>query len=140
MNKEEAYIRHKKIGLLEHINSYNRKLNKPYQIPSNPEDFDIEESLCRKSLCQRCGSCCQTFPCIFAPTDFLDIENMDYMRKILNTGLLCLSKIYNSTTTIIRPRGIGDLGVVSFLDDIKYTYDGANPCILNSSNGCLLSP
>lgn len=134
MTREEAYIRYKKMGLLEHISSYNEKLSNQL----NLENFDIEKSLCRQSQCQYCGSCCQTFPCVFAPTDFLDIENMDYMRDILNTGLLCLSKVYNGTTTIIRPRGIGDLGIVSFLDEIKYTYDGANPCILHSSSGCLL--
>lgn len=139
MTKEEEYIRYKKMGLLEHISSYNKKLSNPYQFQLNPDNFDIEKYLCRQSQCQHCGSCCQTFPCVFAPADFLDIENMDYMREILNTGLLCLSKVYNSTTTVIRPRGRGDLGIVSFLDEIKYTYDGSNPCILYSSNGCLLS-
>lgn len=52
------------------------------------------------------------------------------MKNILDTGLVWVSELYDSHNLIIRPRGYGDLGLVSTLDEIRYSCEGANPCIV----------
>lgn len=60
------------------------------------------------------------------------------MSRLLNTGLICISQSKNEKVLLLRPRGLGDEEVWSNLNEIRYNYDGTNPCILHSSKGCLL--
>lgn len=136
--KEEIYIKRKKKELLGHIDTYNKRCSPQNKILVDKKDFDMERTLCRSNICKNCGSCCKTYPCIFDPYDFLDITNLDYMKKLLDTNILCISETYENKVLIIRPRGIGDLGTVSLHEDIKYSWNGSNSCILHSTNGCLL--
>lgn len=138
MTKEEIYLKRKKEELIRHVNKFNERNQGKYQFPIDSKNLDIENTFCNSSLCSKCGNCCSTFPCVFAPSDFLDITDINYMSKLLDTGLICLSQSEDKKVLLLRPRGLGDRELWSDLDEIKYTYDGANPCILQSSSSCLL--
>lgn len=136
LTKEEIYINHKKKGLLNHIDAYNKKSDDPFSV--NKTNFDIETTLCKPNICKNCGDCCLTFPCVFSPSDFLDITDLEYMKRLLDTNLLCISDIPTRGILVIRPRGEGDFWIVSLYRDIVLNRGGYNPCILHSSKGCLL--
>lgn len=141
MTREELYLIKKKQGLIAHANPFHGKTfcGTLFEINTdNIEKLDIETTFCTPNICNHCGACCQTFPCVFAPSDFLDLNDIEYMKSILDTGLVCISDLYDSHTLIIRPRGYGDLWCVSTLDEIRYSYEGANPCQL-CAGGCVLS-
>lgn len=140
MTKEEIYLKRKKEELIRHVNKFNERNRSGYQFQIDSENLDIESTFCNSHLCDKCGNCCATFPCIFAPSDFLDITDIDYMSELLDTGLICFSQSEDKKVLLLRPRGLGDKSIWSDLNEIKYTYDGANPCILQSKNGCLLPP
>lgn len=137
MTMEEKYLNHKKKGLLEHVRKFNERNHDVWQFPINENNFDIEHTFCSPDVCRDCGRCCSNFPCVFAPSDFLDITDLDYMRRLLDTEVICISEVNWDGTLVIRPRGLGDLGVVSLGSQIKL-HNRANPCMLNSRKGCLL--
>ena len=82
-------------------------------------------------------NCCQHFPCAFSPEEFLDINNVFYMRELLETGVIVLSKRISIRIRIpyIRPRGIYDSHKL-----ITARTSGGNTCSLLTSNGCLFDP
>lgn len=97
------------------------------------DNANLEEVFCNPTLCSNCGECCHTAPCIFSPYDFLDICDIDYMKNILNTGLICISGSPDDRNTLIlRPRGRAD-------DKSIYSWTTEwNPCILENGEGCML--
>ncbi len=139
MTKEEQYIEHKKQNLIRLVDAYNEVApdDKKFQIIDR-NNLDIEKNFCKPQICRYCGRCCVGFPCAFSPNDFLDITDIDYMKNILDTGLICISNVYKTKTLILRPRGYYDRGIVSFHPIIVPDED--NPCIFRSLNckGCLL--
>lgn len=139
MTKEQIYLNHKKEILIKLVDLYNKKHSAKYQFSINNNDLDIEKTFCTSERCKKCGGCCSKFPCAFSPDDFLDINDLEYMRKILDSGVICITKSHYKKVIILRPRGEGDLGIVSLESDIEYNYHGYNRCLLKSDTGCLLS-
>lgn len=142
MSLEEQYLIHKKKELIKLVNIHNnRALDSDYfEITSNYADLDIEKTFCSSSSCKKCGgACCKQFPCAFAPNDFLDINNSEYMLNILNTGLVVLAVSYNMKNVYLRPRGLTDEKWFSAIHLPGRLY-GKNSCILHTKNGCLLEP
>lgn len=142
MSLEEQYLIHKKKELIRLVNIHNnRALDLDYfEITQDYANLDIEKTFCSPSMCKKCGACCNQFPCAFAPNDFLDINNPEYMLQILKTGLVVLAVSYNRKKIYLRPRGVADEKLVSTILLNSTVADGNNPCILHSKNGCLLEP
>lgn len=142
MSLEEQYLIHKKKELIRLVNIHNnRALDLDYfEITQDYANLDIEKTFCSPSMCKKCGACCYQFPCAFAPNDFLDINNSEYMLQILKTGLVVLAVSYNRKKIYLRPRGVADEKLVSTILLNSNVADGNNPCILHSKNGCLLEP
>lgn len=140
MTKEQLYLKRKKAELINHIQAYNKRTNKNYKFSINPKNLDIESDLCDSPLCFKCGMCCLMCPCTFAPSDFIDITDINYMSRLLETGVICISESPESGLLIIRPRGWGDSYIVSTSDRIRPDNEGGNPCLLLSNNGCILPP
>lgn len=104
----------------------------PFEMTQNT--VNLEKMFCNSKLCSSCGECCATAPCIFSPYDFLDIQNMEYMKNILNTGFLCISVSPNDDKTLIlRPRGRKDTTSI-----YSWTSSSHNHCILENGEGCML--
>lgn len=133
MSKEKEYLEHKKNTLINLVNNYNSCHSEFYQFKIDKENLDIKKSFCSSEYCTDCGRCCKRFPCIFSPNDFLDITDLDYMRKILDTGVVTIVYYNNLYPLIIRARGIFDSEEVACKD-----IDRDNPCILHTENGCML--
>lgn len=97
----------------------------------NQDNF--KESFCNSNICKVCkGSCCKRGPCIFSPYDFLNITDIDYMKGILDTGLVCISVLpENREILILRPRGIYDK------NSIFSVTTKLNPCLLCQISGCM---
>lgn len=134
MTKEEAYIKHKKQNLIHLVNDYNNGITgnqKPFEI--DEEHLDIEKTFCTPQRCKNCGQCCDTYPCIFSPYDFLDITDRSYMESIFHTGLVAISQTDNGVL-VVRPRGAADEKTVVSLQTSH------NPCLMLGENGCLLPP
>ena len=90
---------------------------------------------CFGEKCKTCkGCCCETYPCTLSPKEFIDINNIDYMKSVLDTGILAIAPMNMSGSYYcIRPRGLKDLDTIS----TGYIL-GNNPCILQSTKGCVL--
>lgn len=139
MTLEEQYVakRRKQILKLLYAQAYKHNI----RIDSSINVGNLEKHLCNQEICSKCGSkCCNNFPCIFAPIDFVDIKNLEYMRRILNTGAVCIRLLNcNKDDLIIRVRGYADGNAIAlYTDDYSYDYK-KNRCILQNSCGCLLS-
>ena len=94
MTKEDLYLTQKRKGLIEHASPFNGKTfgGTLFEIKEDSMGaLDIEKTFCTPSACHSCGVCCATFPCTFAPSDFLDIYDFEYMKSIIDTGLVCIS-------------------------------------------------
>lgn len=117
---EKKYLE-RKTELIE-FNSYGRK--------------DSLES-CLYDRCAECrGGCCKNYPCTLSPKEFLDIKDIDYMKGVLDTGVITIAPMnMASTFYIIRPRGINDFDTVA----TGYAME-PNSCILQGENGCILEP
>lgn len=134
MNKEKEYLEHKRKTLIDLVNIYNYRKE---EFKIDVENLNIIESFCSYSHCASCGQCCSKGPCIYSPRDFLDITDLDYMRKILNTGVVTIIKYDDFwETLIIRNRGIYDKDSVA-CEDVFYDL-AYNPCLLIGKNGCML--
>ena len=133
MSKEREYLEHKKKILIDLVNKYNHIYVKEYQYEIDEENLDITKAFC--SNCKGCGKCCARTPCTYSPRDFLDITDLDYMRKILDTGVVTIVRYNNDDIRplIIRNRGIEDQDSIASSDK-----DSHNPCILLGKNGCML--
>ena len=131
MTKEEAYIKHKKKNIIRLVNKYNKRASHDNSFQINENNLDLENTFCNPKRCKGCGECCQKFSCVFSPGDFLNITDLDYMRNILNSGIVCISSTSHGTL-ILRPRRKkDDKQIVSITTD---SYS----CLLHSSHGCLL--
>lgn len=141
MTGEEMYLDHKKKVMIGIIDNYNNRIGNLNwdKFKIDKDHFDLEKTLCTPQICKDCGKCCLRFPCVFSPYDFLDLHDLNYMRNILNTGIICISKNKKWDTLILRPRGIADLEYITSFSINWDIADGTNPCILNSNEGCLLS-
>lgn len=131
MSKEREYLEHKKKTLIDLVNNYNKRYVKEYQYEIDEDNLDIKEAFC--SSCRGCGKCCRRFPYVYSPRDFLDIIDLDYMRKILDTGVVTIVRYNNRYPLIIRNRGVLDKDSIACGD-----IDAHNPCLLLSKNGCML--
>ncbi len=142
MSLEEQYLIHKKKELIKLVNIHNSRAQDLdyFEITSNYADLDIEKTFCSSTICKSCGACCTQFPCAFAPNDFLDINNFEYMLNILNTGLVVLAISYNRQNIYLRTIGLADENLVSTILLDSKVANGNNPCILHTENGCLLEP
>ena len=123
MTKEEYMI--KKLELYKKITGNN--------------DFN-EEYVTNKNLCKRCGgSCCKNYPCSFSPDDFVDINDFNYMKQILDTGFFVIDSFIDyqnkKNTYFIRCRGSQDKkGIFCF----NSPY--GNECLLLGENGFYTRP
>ncbi|MCX4365499.1 MAG: hypothetical protein OSJ70_06985 [Bacilli bacterium] len=131
MELEKEYLEHKKKTIIDLVNRYNRSYVKEYQFGIDEENLDIHQTFC--SGCKGCGKCCDRFPCVYSPRDFLDITNLDYMRRILDTGVVTIVRYNNKYPLIIRNRGVLDEDRIAG-DDI----DAYNTCLLLRDNGCMI--
>lgn len=133
---EKLYFEHKKRNIINLLKQFNERYgSNTFSFELEENSFNLEELCCKPNLCCDCGQCCSTSPCIFSPYDFLNIGDIDYMKEILNTGLICISVVPNSRDTLmLRPRGeIDNKTIYSNINKI-------NPCILKNNNGCMLAP
>ncbi|MBR4351162.1 MAG: hypothetical protein IKP98_02965 [Bacilli bacterium] len=95
----------------------------------------VKSCLC--SECAKCkGNCCSNYPCTLSPREFIDINNIEYMKNVLDIGVLAIApgnilcKYY-----IIRPRGSKDLDTI-----VTGYVEAPNSCILQGPKGCILDP
>ena len=130
MTKEE-YLKYRKKIIIEQVNKYNKNNYYP-QFKMNENNFDIKETFCSPEYCKGCGNCCHNGPCVYSPRDFLDVTSLDYMRRILDTGVVTIVSYNIYTPLIIRNRGRIDAASIA-CDDGYY-----NPCILHTEKGCML--
>ncbi len=91
---------------------------------------------CLSSKCAKCkGDCCQNYPCTMSPREFIDINNIDYMKSVLDTGVLAIAPASaDCTFFIIRPRGERDLDTIA----TGFAFN-PNSCILQGKKGCVLN-
>ena len=115
------YIDIKKNNLLKVIEKNN------YQLVDNDLIKTLTSNNCKK--CLQCSCCCNRYPCVFAPSDFLDITDIEYMKRIIDTELVLVSVSKEGFLTV-RPVGKNELY------NKKYSN---NTCVLyNYKKGCLL--
>lgn len=111
----------------------NKKLEL-YRKITHIDEFNMEYGTNNK-LCKRCGgSCCKNYPCSFSPYDFIDINNFDYMKRILDTGYFVIDFFTDKEKNIfyIRTRGLQDDGIVINHRSLE------NECVLHKNNKCEL--
>lgn len=94
-----------------------------------------EDCICED--CIKCGgACCKSSPCTLSPREFLDIEDLDYMKSILDLGVLSIFPLnIRGDIFAIRARGLKDLDTIVTGYIAGYNY---NECILLGSKGCVL--
>lgn len=134
MTYNEKYILLRKKFILKEITLYNNthSLNK---FDINDTNFNIDEVLGTPEICQECdGKCCKYYPCLFSPYDFIDINSIDYMSRIIETGLICIGKSCYDNNLVLRPRGIKDKKKIV---NTRLSVD--NRCILFGPKGCMLT-
>ena len=70
-----------------------------------------ENDCVKPEWCSVCkGGCCKSFPCTFSPEDFIDVTNIDYMKKLIETGVIVISPLnFMNDIYCIRARGFKDL-------------------------------
>ena len=117
---------------------------KEYQDKKVKTLSDISEGVIKKiddcldhDYCAGCkGCCCSNCPCGFSPNDFIDINDLDYMKTLLNTGLLAISPLdFSNQTLYIRSRGIKDLDTI-----VTGLICDHNTCLFSTYKGCVLNP
>lgn len=90
-----------------------------------------------KEKCNKCkGCCCKSCPCGYSPREFINLNDIDYMKNILDLGILCIDELvlpYTAPFLTIRIRGKSDNNIF-MSNNFKH-----NECILLSENGCMLS-
>jgi len=131
---EQMYFEHKKKIVIEAVQQFKKRWGNdafPYELDQN--ELDLEKLFCNSHICSGCGCCCHEAPCIFSPYDFLDLSDEVYMKRILATGLLCISRLpENEEILVLRPRGRDD---GKFIVSMTYNW---NHCILENGEGCML--
>ena len=133
MTYEEKYLNLKRDFVLKTIRLHNKTDNRQIHIPRKFQTFD--DFLSTPEICSKCGGkCCKHFPCLFSPYDFIDVNNIDYMKNILDIGIICIAKSCYDNTLVLRPRGIKDKKKI-----VSTRLPLDNKCILYSETGCMLS-
>lgn len=141
MTLEEKYDNYKKQGLINYFdNNFNDQYYKK-DLPKLDDNIRLSVAFCTPNICANCkGRCCQSYPCAFSPNDFLNINDIDYMRNILDLGLICIALTENKFREeywYLRPMGIMDCLKPSIVNTDYYTK---GYCILKDSKvGCMLS-
>lgn len=138
MTKETIYIERRKKLLFEKCKKYDLIKEK---LEIFGENVSLENIFCDSEKCSACKKkCCRQFPCLFSPDDFLDIHDLDYMKSILDLGILCISEeqIGWISYLVIRPKNFMDNGMmVSFVNNSNTKH--LNTCILfEPGKGCML--
>ena len=77
-------------------------------------------------------NCCRLRPCAFAPEEFLDLTNKNYLLRLLKTRAIIIAPVGNHTLGI-RARGKND--PPNIINNIILDY---NPCALLTEHGCTL--
>ena len=114
---------------------YEKKKLEIYRKITRNENFNIEFAT-DDILCKTCkGACCKNFPCAFSPDDFADINDLDYMKKLLDTGYFVIDSFLsynNEKIYYLRLRGKKDKKVI-----LIKKYIISNKCIFHKRK-CLL--
>ena len=76
---------------------------KKQKLIDNDLQLTLTSDICKNCLQDSC--CCNKYPCIFSPKDFIDITDLEYMKKIIDTGLICISNYKKNNLLIVRPVG-----------------------------------
>ncbi|MBR2603739.1 MAG: hypothetical protein IKE10_01765 [Bacilli bacterium] len=94
-----------------------------------------ENDCIKPEWCSVCkGGCCKSFPCTFSPEDFIDITNINYMKNLLETGVIVIAPLnIMHDLYCIRVKGEKDLDSVV----TGYTQK-LNSCLLYTEKGCML--
>ena len=133
MTYEEKYKKHKREFVLKTIEFHNNTSHEPIEIKKDFQTY--EDFLNTPEICAKCGGkCCQHYPCLFSPYDFLDVTNIEYMKRIIELGIICIAKSCYDNTLVLRPRGIKDKKKI-----VSTRLPLNNRCILYSETGCMLS-
>ena len=116
-------------------NEYKNRKNHIVESCSYSTVDMVKSCLC--SECDKCkGDCCTNYPCTMSPREFIDIENINYMKSVLDTGVLTIAPSnMGCSFYIIRPRGIKDLDTI-----VTGYLESPNSCILQGPKGCILNP
>ena len=102
---------------------------KKYNLTNNNFFNNLKSDICKNCIQGDC--CCNKYPCIFSPNDFIDITNIDYMKSILDTGLIYVNIAKNSNFFTIRP-----IGKREIYSEPRYQN---NACVFYSIfTGCML--
>ncbi|MBR2997448.1 MAG: hypothetical protein IKF37_00030 [Bacilli bacterium] len=115
---------------------YRKKKLELYKKIADNQSFS-EEKVTNNLLCKKCGgSCCKNYPCSFSPDDFVDINDFNYMKQILDTGFFVIDSFIDyqnkKNTYFIRCRGSQDKkGIFNF----NSPY--GNECLLLYDTGCI---
>lgn len=131
MSKEREYLEHKKKTIIELVNEYNSHFVEQYHFKIDTDNLDIEKAFC--SNCIGCGECCRKCACVYSPRDFLDITDLDYMHRILDTGLITIENYLGKYPLILRNRAISDGEKIAVTGHRGHKY-----CLLYSRNGCVI--
>ena len=134
MTYEEKYFQMRRKFILKTIDLYNSTSSYP-DIEIKKEYKEFDEFLGTPEICTECGGlCCKHFPCLFSPYDFIDVNNIEYMKKILDLGIITIGKSCYDDSLVLRPRGIKDKKTI-----VNTRLPLHNRCILFGPTGCLLN-
>ena len=122
------------------MEEYRNKKLELYRKISERENLFMDNA-CNNELCSKCkGACCRNFPCSFSPDDFVDINDIEYMKSVLDSGYFIISafSIYESPSRYelvyyIRCRGLMDDNTIV---STRSPYE--NECIFHNEKGCSL--
>ena len=114
---------------------YKKKKLELYRKIVNDQNFD-KKDVTDNDLCKLCdGGCCKHFPCAFLPDDFVDVDDFNYMKTILDTGFFVIDRFYHypskKVVYYIRSRGVLDKDII-LKKSVYY-----NTCLLLEENGCI---
>ena len=143
MTLDEKYNNYKKQGLKNYFDENFSGERYAQDLPKLDDSTELSDTFCTPNICANCrGHCCQTYPCAFSPEDFIDINDMDYMRNILDLGLICISLTETDFGIFwyLRPMGIIDCLSNDNKSIVSTKYTQNECCILrDSETGCMLS-
>lgn len=123
MTTKEDFLNKKKNYLTNIFKLYNKE---------NNYDKDILDVLANNEICRKCkGYCCTFSPKYFSTNDFLNISDLEYMKELLDTGLISI--YLDEDKWILRPRGILDKDSI-----ISYNPCYNSCCFYDFDKGCRL--
>lgn len=115
---------------------YKKKKLDLYRRITDNKWFDEIDAINSK-ICKKCGgTCCMIFPCAFSTGDFIDINDIDYMKSILDTGYFVIDSFVKYTDSeivyYIRVRSKEEEAIV-----VRKGKRGSE-CSLHTKDGCML--